>query len=86
MRGRTKPRYYSDLKPSNILINRPMEPIQAHITDAQLSDLEDAVPEDHSAPRSGKTVGTLPFVSPENLLKMPWSTPTDIWSFGATVS
>lgn len=80
-------RSHQDVKPSNILINRPETDEElGEITDAQLSDLEDAVPEDHPVARSGKTVGTLPYASPENLLRIPWSSATDIWSFGATVS
>lgn len=80
-------RSYKDVKPSNILINRPeTDEGLGEITDAQLSDLEDAVPEDHPVARSGKTVGTLPYASPENLLRIPWTTSTDIWSFGASVS
>lgn len=80
-------RSYQDVKPGNILINRPLiDEELGEITEAQLSDLEDAVPEGHRVTQGGKTVGTLPYTSPENLLRLPWSTSTDIWSFGATVS
>lgn len=81
-------RSYQDVKPRNILINRPLidDEELGEITEAQLSDLEDAVPEGHRVTQGGRTVGTLPYTSPENLLLLPWSTSTDIWSFGATVS
>lgn len=42
---------------------------------------------DHLKPgQSGHVIGAHMFRSPEAMLSLRWGTPTDIWSFGTTVS
>lgn len=54
--------------------------LQDPIGDACNVDLKN---EPHNTPHA---IGAAIFRSPEALLGLNWSTPTDIWSFGATAS
>lgn len=43
------------------------------------------VPPDADPKEHGHVIGAAIFRSPEAMLNLRWGTPTDIWSFGATV-
>jgi serine/threonine protein kinase len=62
------------------------EPETQEITEVQLADFGSTMSEETRYARDGEEVGTAIFRSPEIMLSMRWSTSTDIWSFGATVS
>ncbi len=77
-----------DVKPDNILVNYAKGP--ARFEDIELSDFGDVWlvdPKDHvKLGEYGHGIGAPMFRSPEAMLNLRWGTPTDIWSFGATVS
>jgi hypothetical protein len=50
--------------------------------DIQLGDCGGVVPTDSKLAKEGHTIGAAYARSPEVNLNIPWSTPTDIWSFG----
>lgn len=54
-------------------------------SNVQLGDLGGTYPADSNWAREGTPVGVPMWSSPEVLMKMPWNTATDIWSFGAVV-
>lgn len=74
-----------DIKPSNILVNYGSNE-EVRFTDVQLCDFGSTVPEDSEYALNGDPIGTPIFRSPEAHIQMRWGKPTDIWSFGATVS
>ena len=77
-----------DIKPDNILVNYAKGP--ARFSDIELSDLGDVCrvdPKDHvKLGGCGHAIGATMFRSPEAMLNLRWGAPTDIWSFGTTVS
>jgi serine/threonine protein kinase len=79
-----------DIKPNNILVNfkQDAQPDDEdnRFTEIQVADFGSCVPEDSTHAKNGALIGTSIFRSPEASLKLQWGTPTDIWSFGATVS
>lgn len=80
----------TDIKPDNILINYDGEGGVIRIKDVELSDFGDTCridPREHMKPGEfGEPIGAHIFRSPEALLSLRWGAPTDIWSFGTTVS
>lgn len=62
------------------------EPETQAITEVQLADFGSTMSQETLYARDGEEIGTAIFRSTEIMLSMPWSTSTDIWSFGATVS
>lgn len=74
-----------DIKPNNILVNYGRG--SARFSEVQLGDCGDTCTIDPNAdPLEGHVIGAAIFRSPEAMLNLRWKTPTDIWSFGATVS
>ena len=75
----------ADVKPDNILINYSTGPNR--FSEVQLGDCGDAFIIDPGASpfEEGHIIGVAIFRSPEAMLFLRWRTPTDIWSFGATV-
>ena len=74
-----------DIKPNNILVNYGRD--SARFSEVQLGDCGDACMIDANAdPLEGHVIGAAIFRSPEAMLNLRWKAPTDIWSFGATVS
>lgn len=74
-----------DVKPNNILVNYGRD--SARFDDVQLGDCGDTCMIDPNAdPLEGHVIGAAIFRSPEAMLNLRWKAPTDIWSFGATVS
>ncbi|SMR53031.1 unnamed protein product [Zymoseptoria tritici ST99CH_1E4] len=74
---------HTDVKPSNILLD--FDSNSKQVTEVQLADFESTVAENSQHAIDGDATGTAIFRSPEAHLQMSWSTPTDIWSFGATL-
>jgi casein kinase II subunit alpha len=78
----------ADVKPDRILVNSGSGP--PRIREVELGDCGDACrvnPRDHlKLGESGHVIGAHMFRSPEAMLSLRWGTPTDIWSFGTTVS
>lgn len=81
---------HTDVKPDNILINYTTDGGALRIKDVELSDFGDTCqidPDEHMKPGSfGSAIGAPIFRIPEVLLNLRWGAPTDIWSFGTTVS
>jgi casein kinase II subunit alpha len=77
-----------DIKPDNILVNYGTDPYR--FKQVELGDCGDACivnPRDHlKIGETGHLIGAHMFRSPEAMLNLRWGTPTDIWSFGTTVS
>ncbi|RMD41276.1 hypothetical protein DV735_g3857, partial [Chaetothyriales sp. CBS 134920] len=75
----------ADVKPDNILLNFDKD--GTHVVEAKLSDCGDAwnVGHDVNPKGQGHIIGAAIFRSPEAMLQLRWATPTDIWSFGATL-
>lgn len=73
-----------DIKPSNILVNYGHS--EKRIAEVQLCDFGSTVSQDSKYAKNGDEMGTPIFRSPEAHLQIPWTTSTDIWSFGATVN
>ncbi|KAK1086660.1 hypothetical protein LTR33_001460 [Friedmanniomyces endolithicus] len=69
-----------DIKPSNVLVN--YDPLDGHIADVQLADLESTVHKSTIYATDGDPIGTPIFRSTEAILQMQWGTATDVWSFG----
>ena len=81
----TGPDSIKDIKPNNILVNYGRT--SARFSEVQLGDCGDTCMVDPNAdPLQGHVIGAAIFRSPEAMLNLRWGTPTDIWSFGATVS
>ncbi|WPB06585.1 uncharacterized protein RHO25_011242 [Cercospora beticola] len=76
---------HTDIKPDNILLN--FNASGTRVVDAKLADCGDACDVGlQTDPRgTAHAIGAAIFRSPEALLGLKWSTPTDIWSFGATL-
>ncbi|RMX77957.1 hypothetical protein D0869_09469, partial [Hortaea werneckii] len=77
---------HTDIKPNNILLNWDQE--GTTVVEAKLADYGDAYEADLTTHRRGAAthvIGAGIFRSPEALLRLHWSTSTDIWSFGATL-
>ena len=76
----------SDIKPDNILVNYGIG--SDRFRDVQLGDCGDAFQVDPEASpfEEGHIIGAAIFRSPEAMLNLRWRSPTDIWSFGTTVS
>jgi serine/threonine protein kinase len=72
-----------DIKPANILVDVASE--SQEIAEVQLADFGSTMSKESKYAKDGEEVGTSVFNSPEIMLSMAWSTPTDIWAFGATV-
>ncbi len=72
-----------DIKPSNVLVN--YDPLDGHIADVQLADLESTVHKSTIYATDGDPIGTPIFRSTEAILQMQWGTATDVWSFGTMV-
>lgn len=81
------PAWDLDVKPDNIFINYQDDP-KTVISDVALGDFGDTFQVDPSASpyEEGHIIGAGIFRSPEAMLNLRWGPPTDIWSFGATVS
>jgi hypothetical protein len=75
-----------NIKPDNILVNNGSAPDR--FSDVQLGDCGDAFMVDPKASpfEEGHVIGAAIFHSPKAMLNLRWRAPTDIWSFGATVS
>lgn len=82
----TIPNKPTDIKPDNILVNYGTAPDR--FSEVQLGDCGEAIIVDPKASpfEEGHVIGAAIFRSPEAMLNLRWRTPTDIWSFGATVS
>ncbi|KAL9100820.1 MAG: hypothetical protein Q9163_003850 [Psora crenata] len=76
---------HTDIKPDNVLINYSTTPDR--FSEVQLGDCGDAFMVDPNASpfEEGHIIGAAIFRSPEAMLNLRWRTPTDIWSFGATL-
>lgn len=78
----------SDIKPDNVLVNYGSG--RCRFREVELGDCGDACfmdPRDHlKLGENGHLIGAHMFRSPEAMLNLRWGTPTDIWSFGTTVS
>jgi len=76
------------MKPDNILVNHGDPPFQ--FAEVELGDCGDVCsvnPKEHlKVGTNGHAIGAAMFRSPEAMLNLRWGTPTDIWSFGTTVS
>ena len=73
-----------DIKPDNILVNHGIN--GSRFSKVQLADCGDSIRAKDVGDFTKHIIGADFFRSPESLLRQPWDTPTDIWSFGATVS
>ncbi len=74
-----------DIKPNNILVNYGHN--SARFSEVQLGDCGDTCMIDPNVDLlQGHVIGAAIFRSPEAMLNLRWKAPTDIWSFGATVS
>jgi serine/threonine protein kinase len=76
--------YILDIKPDNILVNYGQGNMR--LADVKLADFGSTVHMDSRYATEGDFIGAPIFRSPEAHLQMRWSTTTDIWSFGTTVS
>lgn len=76
----------ADIKPNNILANYGDDGGN-RFSEVELGDCEDIYRVDPNADvfEEGHIIGAAIFRSPEANLQLRWGTPTDIWSFGATV-
>jgi len=78
----------ADVKPDNILVDYGKGP--SRFEAVELSDFGNVCrvdPKDHvKIGGFGHITGAAIFRSPEAMLNLRWGTPTDIWSFGTTVS
>ncbi|KAK5711485.1 hypothetical protein LTR17_018360 [Elasticomyces elasticus] len=76
---------HTDIKPDNILLD--FDANGTRVVEAKLADCGDACNVGlETDPRgTAHVIGAAIFRSPEALLGLKWSTPTDIWSFGATL-
>ncbi|KAL3467200.1 putative serine/threonine protein kinase [Aspergillus heterothallicus] len=54
-------------------------------SEVQLGDLGSCYPADSSIAKNGTPVGAAIWSSPEVIMETPWTTATDIWSFGAVL-
>jgi serine/threonine protein kinase len=77
-----------DIKPDNILVDYKYAQNKSDIrfSEVQVADLGTCVNTSAEYAKDGTLIGAPMFRSPEACLGLRWGTPTDIWSFGATVS
>lgn len=77
---------HTDIKPNNILANYGDDGGN-RFSEVELGDCEDIYRVDPNADvfEEGHIIGAAIFRSPEANLQLRWGTPTDIWSFGATL-
>ncbi|KAI0466819.1 STE/STE20 protein kinase [Xylaria cf. heliscus] len=73
---------HTDIKLNNIFVNLKPDADDIRFSDVQLGDFGGSSPRDSKWPTSGTFMGTPIWTSPEVLLKAPWNTAADIWSFG----
>jgi len=71
------------VKPNNVLVNYADDSRQ-QITEVQLADFGSTVSEKSGHAKDGDDISTPMFRSPEAQMQLPWTTATDIWSFGVT--
>ena len=74
----------ADVKPNNVLVNYA-DKSQRQITEVQLADFGSTVSEKSGHAKDGDDISSPIFRSPEAQMQLPWTTATDIWSFGVTV-
>jgi serine/threonine protein kinase len=74
---------HTDLKPENIMLTKPESECTDDTVTIKIADFGSSVFEDESS--KVKTFGTNGYISPEALLKVGFSYPTDIWSLGCIV-
>ena len=74
----------TDIKPYNILVDYGIN--GSRFSKVQLADCGDSIRAKDVGDFTKHKIGADFFRSPEALLMQRWDTPTDIWSFGATVS
>ena len=72
------------MKPNNVLVDYADES-QRQITEVQLADFGSTVSEKSRHAKDGDDISSPIFRSPEAQMQLPWTTATDIWSFGVTV-
>jgi serine/threonine protein kinase len=83
--------YSPNIKPNNVLCNyKRDEDVNQDGSDIRfskvlLADFGNCVPSSSNYAKQGELIGASIFRSPEASLKLPWGSPTDIWSFGAMV-
>jgi len=68
-----------------VLVNEINKAEQQQITEVQLADFGSTVSQTCGHATDGDDIGTAIFRSPEAQLQLPWTTATDIWSFGIMV-
>jgi len=74
-----------DIKPNNILVNYGRN--SARFSEVQLGDCENTCMVDPNAnPLQDHVIGATIFRNLEAMLNLRWRTPTNIWSFEATIS
>ena len=69
---------HRDVKPSNILVHREG---QAHMCDFGLASLD----QDEQLTRSGALLGSVPYMSPEQVEGQPTDSRSDVFSFGSVL-
>lgn len=73
---------HTDLKPENILLTTPAATTDNKNMVVKVCDLGSASKVDDIF---SSTIGTLGYISPEAMLRVGFSYPTDVWSFGCLV-
>ncbi|KAK0655469.1 kinase-like domain-containing protein [Cercophora newfieldiana] len=74
---------HTDVKLDNIFVNRGQG--DQRFSDIQLGDCGGVVSQDSSFAKEGHVIGAAFTRSPEATFQLPWSTATDIWSFGTAM-
>lgn len=68
---------HTDIKPSNILLNKKVEDLDESGLTISLADLGSSTFADDIF---SETVGTTQYIAPELIIEMPFGTPMDIWA------